>query len=138
MDIRVFRKMLLFFLPQNSFILPVSLQVIVLRHLEAKMLIGFFTLQAPGSKAVNSAFSPCKKKHRGCGASFFCDVALSHYALHYYIITLLHSYPVPLCQLPEPAVKRQNMSAARSDNQKFAPPAKIGNQTLLLQAGAVD
>ena len=39
MDIRVFRKMPFFFLLQNSFILPVSLQVIVLRHLEAKLLI---------------------------------------------------------------------------------------------------
>ena len=87
MDIRVFRKMLLFFLPQNSFILPVSLQVIVLRHLEAKMLIGFFTLQAPGSKAVNSAFSPCKKKHRGCGASLF--VMLHYHIIMLYIITLL-------------------------------------------------
>ena len=92
MDIRVFRKMLLFFLPQNSFILPVSLQVIVLRHLEAKMLIGFFTLQAPGSKAVNSAFSPCKKKHRGCGASFFVMLhyhIIMLYIIMLYIITLL-------------------------------------------------
>ena len=86
MDIRVFRKMLLFFLPQNSFILPVSLQVIVLRHLEAKMLIGFFPLQAPGSKAVNSTFSPCKKKHRGCGASLF---VMLNYHIMLYIITLL-------------------------------------------------